>query len=82
MAQYLKKKGPDAGLQVRQYSVPLNEQEIARIDRFQVDVAIPGTPLGIVMRFLLLTGLEYLEKAKSTATANGFAADRIRSGRK
>ena len=82
MAQYLKKKGPDAGLQVRQYSVPLNEQEIARIDRFQVDVAIPGTPLGIVMRFLLLTGLEYLEKAKSTAPANGFAADRIRSGRK
>jgi hypothetical protein len=85
MAQYLKKKGPDVGQNLRQFSVPLSEQEIARIDRFQVDVAMPGTPLSVVTRFLLVTGLEYLEKAKAsglTATVNGFVGRKSRSGRK
>ena len=82
MAQYVKKKGPDAGQNLRQLSVPLSEQEMARIDRFQVDVAMPGTPLSVVTRFLLITGLEYLEKAKAGATANGFSGRKSRSGQK
>lgn len=82
MARYVKRKGPDAGQNLRQLSVPVSDRELERIGCFQTNLVMPGTPLSAVTRFLLVTGLEYLEKAKAGATANGFAGHKSRSGRK
>jgi hypothetical protein len=60
-------KGPDAGQNLRHVLVGVSDDEIEGIERFMVNVAMPGTPRTVAMRFLLVTGLEYLEDQKSRA---------------
>ena len=68
MSKRVIKKGPDAGQNLRHVRVGVSDREIERIDQFMVNVAMPGTPRTVAMRFLLVTGLEYLESEKKAVS--------------
>ncbi len=61
MGKYTKRQGPDTGQNSCQLWCSFNEEQLGRIKQFRASTAIPGTSQAAVIRFLVTTGLEFLE---------------------